>query len=151
MVFLGGVELGNRSYFRNNGVVPDLLLREFRDDVACRSCLLGGVREDDAAVLRAVVVALPVQRRGVMDREKRLEHVPIGQNRWVKRDLDDLRVARVAVADFLVGGIRVLAARVAGHDGLYALEFLVRGLDAPEATAAKCRDFRFRHGAGTPA
>ena len=72
--------------------------------------LLGAVIEDDRAVLRADVVALPVLGGRIVDREEHVQQVAELTTFGIEGDLHDLGMAGVAAADLLVGRIVDVAA-----------------------------------------
>ena len=99
--------------------------------------LLVVVVEDGGAVLRADVVALPVERRRVVGLPEDFQQVVECDFVGVVGDLDDLGVAGAAGADLFVGRVVDVAAAVAGDDGLHAAEALEHGFGAPEAAGAE--------------
>ena len=66
--------------------------------------------EDDGTILRAGVVALAVQRGGIVRLPECLDDFLVGGFCGIEFDLDDLCVASVAPADVFVGGVLGLAA-----------------------------------------
>src|SRR5207237_1617071 len=95
--------------------------------------LFGRVEEDDRAVLIAKVRALAVELGGVVVRPEDLEQRVVRHLSGVVGNLDDLRVAGVAVADVLVGRGLEPASHEADGGRLNALDLAKGGLDAPEA------------------
>jgi hypothetical protein len=83
------------------------------------------------------VVALAVQRGGVMDDEEDLQDLPRADQRRVITQLDDLVAAGAPGADVFVAGPRGLAVAVAGFDIGDATHVLEHRFGAPEAAAAE--------------
>jgi hypothetical protein len=122
VIAFGREELAVRHDLRDDGVVPDgggVPLRALG-----RLALGFGVDEDDAAVLRALVVPLAVLRRGIVDGEEDLEQLGVRDHARIEGDLHDLRVAGRLVADLLVRRAGHEAARVAADDLLDAAKLL---------------------------
>src|SRR5580658_10406139 len=93
------------------------------------------------AVLRAGIVSLPVQCGWIVDREKYLKDFAIRNYLRVERHAHRFGMASVAIANLFIGWVRVLAAGVTRLDRLNALQIIEDRFEAPEATAAECRDF----------
>ena len=111
-VALGGLEL------RHDRPRAELAARLERGDLRLGSReLLGRVVEDGAAVLRAAVVALPVERRRVVQREEDVEQPLEGHRGRLERDAHGLGVARRALAHLAVLRVLRAAANVARHGG----------------------------------
>ncbi len=110
---------------------------EVGDRLLGRGLLLGVVIEDDRAVLRADVGALPVLGGRIVDREEHIQEVAVGDHRGIEADLHHLGVAGAAAADLLVARMVDVAAGIAGHYALDPLEILEHRLQAPEAPATK--------------
>ena len=104
--------------------------------------------EDDGAVLRAGVGALPVQRRRVVRGEEDVEEVAVADDVGVEVDLDDFGVAGAPGADGVVRRVLDVAAHVAGDDAVDAAQRLHDGFDAPEAAAAEGGRGEIGHGNG---
>src|SRR5439155_27274582 len=93
---------------------------------------------DHGAVLLAYVRSLAVARRGVVrDREEDLEKLPVADFRRIEPDLDGLGVSGPSGGNRLVVGRVGRSAGVTGDDRADAVQLLVHGLDAPEATAGE--------------
>src|SRR4051794_33123784 len=93
--------------------------------------------EHRRAVLRADVVALPVQLAGVVQREEHVEDHLTRDHVGVERHGHRLRVAGGPGAHELVAGVRRRSSGVAGHDVADALEVPVHGVQAPEAATSE--------------
>src|SRR5690606_4841842 len=63
-------------------------------------------REDGAAVLRADIVALPVELGGIMSAKEDIEHFGIRDHAGIVGHADRLGMASRAAAHLLVGGVR---------------------------------------------
>ena len=85
--------------------------------------------------------ALAVQGGRVMRFPKGLQQLLVGDHFGIVFDLNDLGVAGVAGANFLVGRILFGAAGIAAGDGLDAGEHLKHRFGAPETAAAQRGDF----------
>ena len=94
-----------------------------------------------AIVTLVAVVALPVFRRRVVNREKHREQVAKRQHRGVERHAHDLGMSGSPGAHVVVGGIGVAPAGVARFDRPHAGELVEHRFQAPEAAAAE--DGRF--------
>lgn len=94
--------------------------------------------EDRRPVARAAVVALAVQRRGIMDLEKELQQLAIADGLRIEGDLNGFGVIAVVA----IGRVWHLAAGVAhpgrDHAGIAAQQIL----HTPEAAAGKDGPFR---------
>src|SRR5690606_12280389 len=115
VVVLGEVEVGGLGHFGGDGAVAG-----FGEDLLVGvaggfgGLLLGvGAVEDRRAVLGADVVALAHALGGVVGLPEDAEQFFVGDFRRVVDDADGFGVARQAAADFLVGGVRGVAALVA--------------------------------------
>lgn len=97
--------------------------------------------KDDGAILCAGVVALAVQRRGIMRLPKRFDDFLVGSFRGIELDLDDFRVAGITLADLFVGRVFGVAACVTAGDGFDAGQHLEERFSTPEAAAAEGREF----------
>src|SRR5690606_12264705 len=81
-----------------------------------------------------------------------LQQVPIADLLWVERDLHHLRVPGRPGAHLLVRGVWHVAAGVTRLHVLHTPQQLEDRLQAPEAAAGECRDFRaFRLAPPAPA
>ena len=129
VVVLGGRVVGERAALDRDGV--RVLLLQSRQRPGDHG-LVGGVRVVDAgAVLGAVVVALPVDGRGLDGVVEQLEQERQRRHLRVVDDLDGLRVAAaVTVAGRGLGAVGV--ADLGGDDALHEADVL---LQAPEAAA----------------
>ena len=118
---------------------------ELRDVVLRDLRLLCALRKNLRAILRAAVRALTVElRRVVRDREIDLQDLAVGHLMRVEGHLHAFGVAGAARAHGFIVGVLCVAAGIAGHREGDALDVLVDGLDAPEASAGKNRRFRSR-------
>jgi hypothetical protein len=85
--------------------------------------------------LCAYVIALAIELGWVVHGKKHVEN-DFGRNYiLVKNHFRDFDVTGVAIADLLIGGVRLCAAHVANFDVLNALELHVCAVEAPEAPA----------------
>src|SRR5437870_3648848 len=137
VIVLGHVEWPGGDDLGDDGVIEDLVLREGGDHILGDRLLGRRVVEDRRPVLGADVMALAVERGGVVDGEEDFEEVPVGDDAGIERDLHRLGVARAARADRLVGRIRGLPADVAGLDRLDAFHPVIDRLQTPEAPSGQ--------------
>jgi len=93
------------------------------------------------AILRADVVALPIELSRVVGREKDVEEVVVAQLIGIEGDPDRLGVAGVAAANLFVRGIGRLATGIAALDGFDADHIQENRLGAPKASAGEDCDF----------
>lgn len=129
--------MGQRQHLGNDGRVKQLVLAHLADQVVGHGLLLRRGDVDAAAVLRAAVVALTVQRGGVVDDKKDLQQLA---GRHVGRVVDQLHhfiAAGGTGADVLIARPRGLAVAVAGFHIDHAADFLEHRFRAPEAAAAQ--------------
>eukprot|EP00413_Alexandrium_margalefii_P000638 CAMPEP_0204517894 /NCGR_PEP_ID=MMETSP0661-20131031/3906_1 /ASSEMBLY_ACC=CAM_ASM_000606 /TAXON_ID=109239 /ORGANISM="Alexandrium margalefi, Strain AMGDE01CS-322" /LENGTH=354 /DNA_ID=CAMNT_0051523309 /DNA_START=35 /DNA_END=1099 /DNA_ORIENTATION=+ len=135
MVVLRVEELWCRHDLRRDLVPAQTLESLLKDGLRLLGdpALLLGVVVDSGSVLRPPVVALLVQRGGVMALPEDLQQLGIGDNLWVVHDSDHLVVIRGARAHIPVRGIWNAAAGVANLRGVDALHLHVEILRAPEA------------------
>ncbi len=104
--------------------------------------MLGGVvGVDRAAILRADIVALPVQRGGIVHGEEHAQQVFVGDDVRIERHLHHLGMPGVAGADLLVGRVRDLPAGESRGHARHPAQFQEHRLQAPEAAAAQCCQF----------
>ena len=101
------------------------------------------VNEDDAPVLGPHVVALAVQLRRVVGREKHAKHGAVVNDVGVVLEFHHFSVAGALAADLLVGGVLNMASCIARPSRKHALQVLHRRFDAPEASST---NHEFRHG-----
>ena len=113
--------------------------------------LIGIMGQDDAAVLRADIRALPVLGGWVMDGKKHLQQIGKGYLPWIEGDLHNLGMAGALAADLLIGRIGHMAAGIAGLHGSDADHFPKHGFQTPKAAAAKCSLFHINPPASAPA
>ena len=117
------------------------------DDGHSLSSLFFGKRHDARAVLRADVIALPIELGRVMDGEEDLKERFVGDDGRVKLDFHHLGVAGGAAADRLVGGMGVVATCVGGERRLNAVDLFVSAFNAPKASSTD--DHPFHSGSRT--
>ena len=98
-------------------------------------CLLGFiVIINRRAILGSHVMPLAVQRRRVMNGEKRRQQRLVTDDRRIEADLHHLGVSGITPANGLVGRTRIMPAHVTGQNGNHTIELLEGSLEAPEAT-----------------
>ena len=124
------------------GDAPHAFTPEIGNDALGVRALLGGLRIDHRAVLRSDVVALAIERRRVVDREKHPEQVGVRQHGRIELDAHDFGVAGVSAAHLVVGRVRRSSAGVAGFDRHDALELVEDRFEAPETSSAEHRRLR---------
>src|SRR5690349_5864094 len=95
--------------------------------------------EDDRPILGSHVVALAVQRGGVVDVEENSQKVRVAQSLRVESNTNDFRVARVPRANVLVGRVDLGPAGVARLDRDDAFQLLENRLGAPKASTSERR------------
>src|SRR5690606_24820226 len=142
VVVLGEVEVGGLGYFGGDGAVAG-----FGEDLLVGvaggfgGLLLGvGAIEDRRTVLGADVVALAHALGGVVGLPEDAEQFFVGDLRRIVDDADGFGVARQAAADFLVGGVRGVAALVADGGGDDSRGLPERAFGAPEAAERELGD-----------
>lgn len=138
VVILGAVEVGEWNNFSNDGGIPDLGLVAIFDGFESQLFLLGITREDDRAVLWAVVRPLLVDCSGVANSEEDFQQIVIRDDFGVEDDVDCFGVPGSSRLDLLIAGVLESSARVAGFDASNALELFEDGFHAPEASGGEC-------------
>src|SRR5690606_9423039 len=98
VLLLRRVAGAQRHCLRDDRGLPRSVRAQPGDRGACRFRLHVVVVQDDRAVLRSDVVALPVQRGRIMNREEDVEQIVVRDALRVVGDLHHFRVARVARA-----------------------------------------------------
>lgn len=122
VIILGFVKRIERLNMRNDWLVVGMLFLEILDK-AIRSRTLAFVRiENDRTILRSDVVALAVQSRRVMGKEKDSQQVLVRNDRRIKFNFCRFGVAGRSTADLFIGRIRNRAARIARSRGDDALQ-----------------------------
>jgi hypothetical protein len=119
------------------GGAKQFVLAHLADQVVGQGFLFGRGEVDAATVLRAGIVALAVQRGGVVNHEEDLQDLPRADLCRVIAQLDDLVAAGATGADVFVAGPLELAVAVAGLDIGDATHVLEHRFGAPEAAAAE--------------
>ena len=87
MIIFGDVECGGGRYFGHDWIVESLSCSQFANHLFGRFALFLGVIEDGGAVLRPCIVALPVERRRIVDGEEDFENVAEAEPRPDRRSL----------------------------------------------------------------
>ncbi len=134
MVLFGRVKVLERGDFRHDGPRKDLRGVELLLVLFGGLSLLIGVIKDGRAVLRAHIVALLIERRGIVSLPEHFQKVLKRNLGWIVSDLNDFRMAGAASANVLITGVLDRAAAIARNDRLHPLEPLEDGFAAPEAT-----------------
>src|SRR5690606_37403304 len=120
----------------------DILGLQRFDQFAGNAGLLVILREYRRAILRPDIVALAIERVGIVDREEDFEDLAVPDAIGIEADPTHLGMAGSAGADFFVAGILDRASvlvRVYPQD---AVEFQISGVEAPDAASAQTRDLR---------
>src|SRR5215469_14885250 len=110
VVFLGTPECARRRDFRGDGSAQfaarlERLLGLFR-----RGFLLRRMEKDRRAVLLAVIGALPVHLRGIVNGPENIQQLLVAELRRIKRDLHGFGVASSVRADVALSGILCVTA-----------------------------------------
>ena len=138
MLRLGLPERSGGRHLGDNLAWPEAGSIDIRDGVFRDPLLLVAGIENGRAVARAPVVALAVQRRGIVDLEKEFQQLAIADGLRIESDLNGLGVIAVVA----IGRVWHLAAGVAhpgrDHAGIPAHQIL----HTPEAAAGKDGSFR---------
>jgi hypothetical protein len=135
MVVLGHKELLDPRYFRDYGLVPDLLLIELADQLFCGRLLRLIVIEDRRAILRPHIRSLAIQCRRIMDGEEDAEQIAVREDGRVESNLNHLGVPGRPGADVTVARLFGLPAGVARLHRRHAVQ-LVKDRLAPETPPA---------------
>ena len=104
VVVLGAVEAFEGDDLGDDGLRPGVRGVELRDVGGGDALLLGRGEEDGGAVGGADVIALAVERGGVVDGEEDAEKLAVGETRGIVDDLDGFGVAGGFGGDLVVGG-----------------------------------------------
>ena len=92
MIVFGSIEGLRGGDFGDDWGVKHVVRGEGGNQVLCRGFLIGGMVEDHGSVLRADVVALAVEGRGIVNGKKHVQEISKSNDGWVERDLHDFRV-----------------------------------------------------------
>ena len=145
VVILGRPVAFKRLHFGHHGR-PEELLAIHAGDQLLGHGTVGRVGEvDAAAVLRAHVVALAVERGRVVGAEEDLEDLAHADHLRIERELHHLRMAGLARADLLIGGRRHLAVGIAALHVGHAAHAVENGFRAPETTTTQSNGFNLRN------
>src|SRR5690348_6835693 len=101
--------------------------------------------EDHGTVLRSDVVALAVERRGIVDDKKYIEQIFIPDLLRIKGDANYFDVAGGAGAYVTIRGIRGRSPHVPGFDAGHTLELIEDSFQAPKTSSTKNRRLHVRH------
>src|SRR6476661_9376231 len=138
VVRLGREVAAQRLHLGDDGLAAvGLVLAQLPHDGLGLALLLVVAVVDPAAVLRADVVALAVQRGGVVHDEEDLQDLPRADLRRVVGELHHLVVAGAAGAHLLVAGVVERAVGIARLDVGHSAHVHVDGFGAPEAAATQ--------------
>ena len=137
VIVFGHKEFRGWADFRDNRPGPQASLVQLLLAFFGQFFLLVVVIEDDRAVLRSHVGALPVQRRWIVRFPEHFQQVVERDLAGIELDLADFRVPCVALAHLFVGRVVDFAPGVSRLDGDHAVNLLKHGLDAPEAAGAE--------------
>ena len=103
---------------------------------ARRCVLLGRMREDRRAVLRADIIALPIKLRRIMRRKMNVEDVGVADKCRIISHPNCLGMAGIAAAYLLVSRIDNAAADIATLHRNYPGQALKHRLNAPKTAAS---------------
>jgi len=138
MLGLGLPERSDGRHLGDNLARPEAGRIDIGDGVFGDPLLLIIGIEDGRPVARAPVVALTVQRRGIVDLEKEFQQFSVSDDLGIKDDFDGFRM----IAVIAIGRVRHLAAAVAhpgrNHAGISPQQIL----HTPEAAPGKDCAFR---------
>ena len=112
------------------------------------------MKVDRRAVLRTDVVALGIQRGGIVNDEKHFKQIGVADDSRIEGDAHHFGMAGVAAADVFIGRIGEMSAAVAGFDGFNAGQTVKYRFQAPETAPAQRSHFthcRFTRAIGHPA
>ncbi len=82
-----------RDHFSDDRIRVKAFLSDRRHHIVGNLFLLGGVIEDRGTVLRPAVIALPIERRGIVDHEEHIQQITIADYLWVERDPHRFRMS----------------------------------------------------------
>src|SRR3546814_5606704 len=89
-------------FFFKQKTAYEMRISDWSSDVCSSDLLFGRVRKNRRAVLRAHVIALPVQLRGIVDVQENIQNIVIADDVGVKLHPDRLGMAGIAVADLTI-------------------------------------------------
>ena len=104
VIVLSRPVLLQRLYLGDDGCVVSAFVTHFFDQIIGNLSLRVASGVDAAAVLRAHIVALPVQGRRVVGAEKNQQHIAQADDGLIKLQLHYLGMAGLARADIFVAG-----------------------------------------------
>ena len=137
MVFFGAPKLRGRLYGRHYGPPVDA---GFFERVLGRfggGFLLGCVKEDHRAVLRAYIRTLPVRRGWIVIFPEHAQQVLVGNFGRIEFHLHHFRVAGVVRANVLIGGLGERSSHIADGSGGYAFDLAECSFHAPKTSGSK--------------
>src|SRR5579863_7387826 len=143
VVFLGAPKGRSSDDLRRDRFREPFLSSEALDRGFCSGFLFRRVIENDAPILCAPVRTLAVQLRWVVEREKGIEKLFVGDPGGIVVDLDGFGMAGAVGADVLVGRVGHCAALVSDGGGGDSGKLRETGFDTPETSGGKCG---FGHG-----
>lgn len=125
VLVFSGVKRRDGTDFCDDGM--RCILFECGDISVCASGLRRGVCEDHGAILGADVVALLIERAGVVNAEENFEQVWVSDLLRIETNLHDFGMLGVPRADVRVTWIGEVAAAIAGCDAEDAAHLLKNG------------------------
>ena len=137
MIFFRRIEFFKRSDFSDDRRTECARFGQLLFVVLGLLTLLVVVKEDRRPVLRADVVALPVERRRVVRLPECCQQIGKRNDGRIVGDLHHFGVAGQTSANLIVRRIGDIAAAVARDDGFYAFKLIENRFGAPKAARAK--------------
>src|SRR3546814_5052072 len=113
-------------FFFKQKTAYEMRISDWSSDVCSSDLLFGRVRKNRRAVLRAHVIALPVQLRGIVDVQENIQNIVIADDVGVKLHPDRLGMAGIAVADLTIGRVCDPAAGITAFHRQHALQIIER-------------------------
>src|SRR5438128_2570460 len=120
VVVFGLVESGQGRDLGNNGTRPESRSIGVALGFFCDDSLLLVVIENHRTILRADIIALSVQRGGIVGTPEHVEHLCKRNKLRIKRDLHDFRVPRRAIAYLIIRWVLDCTTSIAGTDAMHA-------------------------------
>lgn len=128
VVVLGGEEFLERFDLCDDLGIPNAQGLEIRNDLKCGLALRFRMVKDDAAVRFANIIALPVQRGWIVNREEHLENFLERGHARVEIDLDHFGVTGGFATHLTVGRVGLVTAGIARNDVGHANKIIKHGL-----------------------
>ena len=135
------VKCRQRRDFRHNGIGPQVRCVCFGHGLFGDFALPVIMAKNHRSILRAHVMPLPIQGRGIVRVPENEQDFRKRNRGWIKLDLHHLGVPGAARTHLMIRRMLNRSPRVSGDDAMHADHIAINRLHTPEAPAAKRCDF----------